>query len=389
MRPEIADILIDAYRGVDAMRIGVPRETKVIEYRVGMVPDGVAALCDAGHEVWVEKGAGEGSGFADSALRERGARLVSREEAWSADLVVKVKDPLPDEVSLLEKGAVLFTYLHLPRTRSHAATARRRRDRDRLRDDPQPGRLVPGARADERGGGPARGADRRVAAPEGPRRQGILLGGVPGVMRGRVTVIGGGIVGVNAVRVAHALGAEVDVLDISLRRLTYLYDIFRGELNTLFANRGQHRALGDHERSRDRRGLPGGRRAPTLVTERMVRAMDAGSVIADVRSTRAAASRRSTHLPRRSHLRRARRDPLRRHEHAGRGAAHGDVRAHEHDAALRRADRGARRREGGRRRRSRSRRAPTSGAARSCTRASPSRSGPALTRPLEQVLHKH
>jgi alanine dehydrogenase len=112
--------------------------------------------------------------------------------------------------------------------------------------------------------------------------KGILLGGVPGVMRGRVTVIGGGIVGVNAVRVAHALGAEVDVLDIDVRRLTYLYDIFRGELNTLFANQA------NIERSVTTSDLVigavylAGRRAPTLVTERMVRAMDAGSVIADV-----------------------------------------------------------------------------------------------------------
>ena len=86
--------------------------------------------------------------------------------------------------------------------------------------------------------------------------KGLLLGGVPGVMRGRVTVIGGGIVGVNAVRVAHALGAEVDVLDIDLRRLTYLYDIFHGELNTLFANRANIERSVTHERPRDRRGLP-------------------------------------------------------------------------------------------------------------------------------------
>ena len=99
------------------MRIGVPRESKVIEYRVGMVPDGVAGLCKAGHEVWVEQGAGEGSGFADEEFARRGARLVTREEAWACELVVKVKDPLPDVVALLRRGAVLFTYLHLAANR--------------------------------------------------------------------------------------------------------------------------------------------------------------------------------------------------------------------------------------------------------------------------------
>jgi alanine dehydrogenase len=265
------------------MRIGIPRETKVIEYRVGMVPDGVSALVAAGHEVWVEKGAGEGSGFADALYADKGARLVSREEAWACDLVVKVKDPLLDEVSLLEKGSVLFTYLHLAANRD---LTRRLLDADVIAIAYETIRNPDGsfpvlAPMSEVAG--------RLAVQIGVSLlqkdrggKGILLGGVPGVMRGRVTVLGGGIVGVNAVRVAHALGAEVDVLDVSLRRLTYLYDIFRGELNTLFANQA------NIERSVTTSDLVigavyvAGRRAPTLVTERMVRAMEPGSVIADV-----------------------------------------------------------------------------------------------------------
>src|SRR5262245_15302371 len=265
------------------MRIGVPREKKVVEYRVGMVPDGVAVLCQAGHDVWVEAGAGEGSGFADEEFEKRGARLVTREEAWAADLVVKVKDPLPDEVALLRRGAVLFTYLHLAANRDLtqrllaadviAIAYETIRETDGSFPVLAPMSEVAGRLAVQIG----------VSLLQKDRGgKGLLLGGVPGVMRGRVTVIGGGIVGVNAVRVAHALGAEVDVLDIDLRRLTYLYDIFHGELNTLYANRA------NIERSVIKSDLVMGgvhladRRAPTLVTDGMVRAMDAGSVILDV-----------------------------------------------------------------------------------------------------------
>jgi alanine dehydrogenase len=265
------------------MKIGVPRETKVLEFRVALVPDGAAVLCAAGHEVCIERGAGEDSGFDDADFQARGAKLVEREEAWSADLVVKVKEPQPDEVSLLRPGAVLFTYLHLA---ANAELTRRLTAADvyalayeTIRNPDgsfpvlAPMSEVAGRLAVQIG----------VSLLQKDRGgKGLLLGGVPGVMRGRVTVIGGGIVGVNAVRVAHALGAEVDVLDIDLRRLTYLYDIFRGELNTLYANGA------NIERSVVSSDLVigavylAGRRAPTLVTEAMVRAMEAGSVIADV-----------------------------------------------------------------------------------------------------------
>ncbi len=265
------------------MRIGIPRETKTAEYRVGLVPDGVAALRAAGHDVAVEHGAGIGSGFSDEQYQARGASLVGREEVWSAELVVKVKEPQPDEVALLRPGAVLFTYLHLAAnpdlTRSLLAADviaiayETIRNRDGSFPVLAPMSEVAGRLAAQIG----------VSLLQKDRGgKGILLGGVPGVMRGRVTVIGGGIVGINAVRVAHALGAEVDVLDIDLKRLTYLYDIFRGELNTLFANRA------NIERSVVTSDLVigavyvAGRRAPTLVTDAMVSAMEAGSVIADV-----------------------------------------------------------------------------------------------------------
>jgi alanine dehydrogenase len=266
------------------MRIGVPRETKDQEFRVGLTPDGARVLGEDGHEVCVERGAGEGSGFPDDAYRAAGARLVDAEEAWSgAELVVKVKEPNPRELRWLRPGQVLFTYLHLAAapelTRALldsgviAIAYETIRSPDGTFPVLAPMSEVAGRLATQIG------ADLLQKSRGG---KGLLVGGVPGVMRGRITVIGAGIVGINAVRVAHALGAEVDVLDVDLRRLSYLYDIFRGELNTLYSNRA------NLERSvRESDVVIGavyvhGRRAPTLVTRKMVASMEPGSVIVDV-----------------------------------------------------------------------------------------------------------
>jgi alanine dehydrogenase len=266
------------------MRIGVPRESKTMEYRVGLVPDAVRVLSRAGHQILVERGAGQGSGFSDESFSKAGASLVSREEAWSQpEMIVKVKEPQPDEVGYLRRGQVLFTYLHLAAnptlTRSLLDSGvigiayETIQDPDGTFPVLAPMSEVAGRLAVQVGVG-------LLQRDRGGK--GLLLGGVPGVMRGRVCVLGGGIVGINAVRVAHALGAEVDVLDIDLRRLTYLYDIFHGELNTLYASTA---AI---ERSVVTCDLligavyVSGRRAPVLVPEEMVARMEPGSVIVDV-----------------------------------------------------------------------------------------------------------
>jgi len=266
------------------MRIGVPRETKTMEFRVGLTPDVVRGLCSAGHELVVESGAGEGSGFADELFVKAGARLAPREEVWSSpELIVKVKEPQADEVGWLREGQLLFTYLHLAaapeltRILCEAGVIAIAYETIQNTDGTFPV-LAP---MSEVAG--------RLAAQIGVSLlqkdhggKGLLLGGVPGVMRGRVTILGGGTVGINALRVAHALGAEVDVLDVDLRRLTYLYDIFHGELNTLYAT------TANVERSVLTSDLligavyTSGRRAPTLVSESLVRRMEAGSVIVDV-----------------------------------------------------------------------------------------------------------
>jgi alanine dehydrogenase len=266
------------------MKIGVPRETKDQEGRVAVVPDGVRMLVVAGHEVAVERGAGQGSGIPDAEFERAGARLVATDEAWSwPELVVKVKEPQPHEVPRLRPGQTIFTYLHLA-----AAPA-----------------LVDALRASgvvaiayetihlEDGTFPVLAPMSEVAGrlavqigvtllQKDRGGKGLLIGGVPGVLRGRVTVIGAGTVGINAVRVAHALGAEVDVLDIDLKRLTYLYDIFSGDLNTLYSNPT------NVARSVETSDLVvgavyvRGRRAPRIVTKEMVASMQPGSVVVDV-----------------------------------------------------------------------------------------------------------
>ena len=266
------------------MRIGIPRETKTMEFRVGMIPDAVSGLVRDGHEVFVESQAGVGSGFSDEAYASQGAQVVDRNATWrESDLIVKVKEPQPDEVQQMGEGQSLFTYLHLAANRDLALQlCARGVTAIAYETIQQPDGSFPVL-------APMSEVAGRLAAQVGVGLlqkdrggKGLLLGGVPGVARGRVSVIGGGTVGINAARVSHALGAEVDVFDIDLKRLTYLYDIFHGELNTLYAepaNIARSVASADLVVGAV---YVNGRRAPTLVTEEMVQRMEPGSVVVDV-----------------------------------------------------------------------------------------------------------
>src|SRR5579864_691480 len=266
------------------MLIGVPKEVKTHEYRVGMVPGSVREAVHHGHQVVVEAGAGAGIGFDDAAYERAGARIAkSAEEVFAAEMIVKVKEPQPAEIARLKPGQVLFTYLHLAADRQQTE-----------------GLLRSGAVCvayetvtDTRGGLPLLAPMSEVAGrmsiqvgahclEKEQGGAGILLGGVPGVAAAKVVILGGGVAGTNAARMAMGVEAYVTVIDKSLPRLYELDMQFGSQLHTLFAT------LENIERevlSADLvvgAVLVPGAAAPRLVTRDMVRAMRPGSVIVDI-----------------------------------------------------------------------------------------------------------
>ncbi|MDP3940391.1 MAG: alanine dehydrogenase [Deltaproteobacteria bacterium] len=267
------------------MRIGVPKEMKVHEYRVALVPAGARSLIEAKHEVMVQAGAGQGSGLKDAEYEAAGASVVPEARTLfdACDLILKVKDPTADEAAMLRPGQILFCYLHLAAAPEVTRTLLEREVTAVAYETVQlpDGSLPLLAPMSEVAGRLAVQVGLHFLQREHGGR-GILLGGVPGVPRGKVTVIGAGTVGINAVRVAHALGAEVDVLDISLPRLTYLYDIFSGNLGTLVSNSANvERSVLDADLVIGAVLIPGGR-APRLVTRNLVKRMKPGTVMVDV-----------------------------------------------------------------------------------------------------------
>jgi alanine dehydrogenase len=266
------------------MRIGVPKEIKTQEFRVGMTPSGAAILTARGHTVLVEQGAGLGSSIPDEAYVKAGATIVAtREEVWGADMVVKVKEPIAPEFALMRKDLLLFTYLHLAAAQELGKELLNRGVNGVAYEtiEPSPGDLplltpmsaVAGRMSVQAG---ATYLERERGG------KGVLLGGVPGVKRGRVTVIGGGVVGANAVKMAVGLGANVTVLDVNLKTLAYLDDIYAGRISTQYSDPlSIERAVLESDLVIGAVLLPGAR-APRLVTESMIKQMEPGSVIVDV-----------------------------------------------------------------------------------------------------------
>jgi alanine dehydrogenase len=266
------------------MKIGVPKETKTREYRVGMTPAGVKLLRSRGHEVVVQQGGGEGSGISDEKYVAAGARIVgTAAEAWDADMVVKVKEPLPAEYGFFRENLILYTYLHLAAepelTRALAAkkVASVAYETIELADGTLPllrpmsevaGRMATQVGATflekEKGG------------------KGLLLGGVPGTRRGRVVILGGGVVGKNAATIAVGMGAQVTVLDVRADTMAHLEDVFGGAVETLYSN-----PINIEESVRRADLVIGavlvtGAKAPKLVTEELISHMEKGSVVVDV-----------------------------------------------------------------------------------------------------------
>jgi len=266
------------------MRIGVPKEIKVMENRVGMTPGGVSDLVRHGHTVQVETGAGEGSGFADEEYRNAGAEIVATAaEAWSSEMVTKVKEPLEPEYAYFRKDLLLYTYLHLAAEGSltkalvDSKVTAIAYETVQLADGSLP-LLTP--MSEVAGRMAVQVGARFLEKPQGGR--GVLLGGVPGVAPARVSILGGGIVGINSAKMAVGLGASVTILDTSAARLRYLDDVFMGRVKTLMSNVHNIAHAVRHADLFVGGVLIPGAKAPHLVTEEMVQTMQPGSVIVDV-----------------------------------------------------------------------------------------------------------
>jgi alanine dehydrogenase len=267
------------------MLVGIPREIKIEENRVAITPAGVYAFKEHGHDVLIERDAGAGSGISDSAYEAQGAKIAGAPEKVfdSAELILKVKEPQPDEIALLRSNQVLFTYLHLAADKGLAWNLK---DRDCT--------AIAYETVQASDGGlpllkPMSEVAGRVAVQIGAHLlekpqggQGILLGGVPGVSSGHVVIIGGGIVGWNAAEMAIGLGARVTILDNNPERLRTLDNHFGGRVNSLISN--PYNIAQSVQRADMLIGavLIPGAKAPNLVTETMVKSMKPGSIILDV-----------------------------------------------------------------------------------------------------------
>ena len=265
--------------------VGVPKEIKDLEGRVSMQPEGVAELTRHGHEVVVESGAGLGSGFSDEEYEVAGGRVVgSADEVFeAADLIAKVKEPVPEEYDRFREGQELFTYLHLAADKGLTEFLMERRinsiayETVELPDGSLP-LLAP--MSEVAGRMSVQAAAHCLESPQGGA--GLLLGGVPGTPAAKVTIIGGGVVGTEAAKIAVGMRAMVNVLDVNPKRLAYLSDIFGGRIDLVIPNWARTAAYVEESDVVIGAVLVAGAKAPKLVTRDMVASMRDGSVIVDV-----------------------------------------------------------------------------------------------------------
>ncbi len=266
------------------MLIGVTKEIKANEHRVGITPAGVKALKDHGHAVMIESGAGLGSRISDDDYKAAGATMMPVADVWAkADMIMKVKEPLQSEYKYFREGLLLFTYLHLAADKPQT---------DALLNAGVVGLAYETVQPDDRTLpllAPMSEVAGRMSIQVGANiltKQaggcGVLLGGVPGVQRGKVVIVGGGIVGTNAAKMAIGIGAEVTILDNNLNRLRYLDDIFGARVQTMASN--SHNiaaAVKDADLVIGSVLIPGAK-CPQLVTEEMIQTMRPGSAVVDV-----------------------------------------------------------------------------------------------------------
>ena len=267
------------------MKVGCVKEIKNNEFRVGMTPDNVKSYVNAGHDVYIEKGAGEGSGFLDAEYVAAGAKMIdTAKEVWdTVEMMIKVKEPLPEEYPLFHEGLILYTYLHL------AA--------DKPQTDALLGAKVKGVAYEtliERNGSipllaPMSQIAGRLSIQEGAKYlekrfggEGVLLAGVPGTPKANIVILGGGSVGTNACKIAVGMGANVTIMDINLQRLAYLDDIFGARIQTLVSNDANiEKAVKEADLVIGCVLIPG-KSAPKIFKKKYLKEMKPGAVFVDV-----------------------------------------------------------------------------------------------------------
>ncbi len=267
------------------MIIGVPKEIKTHENRVALLPGGVTKMKRNGHEVLIEKGAGQGSGFSDEQYKEAGAEIMDDvDELWEkAEMIMKVKEPIEVEYDRMKEGQIIFTYFHFAASRELTEAVQ------------ESGAVAIAYETVEKEDGslplliPMSEVAGRMATQEGAKYLekpegglGILLGGIPGVKPANVLVIGGGIVGVNAAKIAAGMGANTTIMDISMPRLRHLDDIMSRNVDTMFSSEANIRKMLPHVDMVIGAVLIPGAKAPSLVTRDMLADMQKGSILVDV-----------------------------------------------------------------------------------------------------------
>lgn len=265
------------------MKIGVPKETKIKENRVACTPAGVRMLVQAGHEVCVQAGAGAGSGFADELYAQCGAQIVpTAADAWGCEMVIKVKEPVEAEFGFLRKGLLLFTYLHLAAEKKLTDALVRSGATGIAYETVQTGRRLPLLEPMSEIAGRMSAIIGAYYLSKAQGGKGVLLGGVPGVLPGKVLIIGGGTAGINAGRVAAGVGADVTILEVDVQQMRFLDISLHGSAHTLYSNEQNLMEM-----------LPGvdlligavlvpGAKAPKLIRRDMLRVMKPGAVFVDI-----------------------------------------------------------------------------------------------------------
>ena len=268
------------------MKVGCVKEIKNNEFRVGMTPDNVKSYVAAGHEVYIEKGAGVGSGFQDAEYEAAGAKMIdTAKEVWdTVEMMIKVKEPLPEEYPLFHEGLILYTYLHLAADKPQTDALLNGKVKGVAYEtlyDPKQGGLPLLAPMSQIAG--------RLSIQEGAKYleqtfggEGVLLAGVPGTPKANIVILGGGNVGTNACKIAVGMGANVTILDISLPRLAYLDDIFGARIQTLVSNDANiEKAVKEADLVIGSVLIPG-KAAPKIFKKKYLKEMKPGAVFVDV-----------------------------------------------------------------------------------------------------------